>query len=247
MSIDDRKDFEKDRNNSIIALGNDKDVFQKSKNIILDLDKYRYPYIWTWLGLPIIQLPADIVVMQEIIWRVKPTVIIETGVARGGSLVFSASMLQLLGHGKVIGIDIDIRNHNREEIEKSPFAHRIKLFQSNSTSDDVHNFIKSEISEDDKILCILDSNHSYDHVKKEINFYSSYVSIGSYLIVADTLLGHFSKEETPKRSSMWYPGDEPLTAVQEFLTNDDRFILDELTNSKLVLSSSPGGYLERIK
>lgn len=247
MSNDDRILFAQQRNVSILELGKDKEIFNKSKDLLLDLDRHRYPYIWTWLGVPIIQLPADIMALQEIIWRVKPTVIIETGVARGGSLIFSASMLQLLGQGKVLGIDIDIRDHNREEIEKSPFADRIKMFQSDSTSPNVKLFLDEEINSNDRVMVILDSNHSYDHVKKEMSLYADYVSVGQYLVVADTLLGYLTKEETPKRSSMWYPGDEPLSAINDFMIQDDRFLKDEITNSKLILSASPGGYLIRVK
>ena len=246
MVKDDREEFELDRLRRTLALGQDKEAFQRAVETIIDLDRHHYSYLWTWLGAPIIQLPADILATQEVIWNEKPDIIIETGVARGGSMIFLASMLQLLGAGRVIGVDIDIRAHNRNTVEAHPLAHRITLIEGPSTHAAVLAEIKSEISEDAKVMVILDSDHSRNHVLDELRTYSKLVTSGQYLVVADTLLGCLTEEQTPKaRSKIWKPGDEPLAAVETFLAETDQFEVDPAINGKLVLSSSPGGYLKR--
>ena len=142
---DDRKEFEAKSRERALALGQDKDVFDRALGALLDIDKHGYAYMWTWLGLPIIQLPADVMATQEVIWSTKPDVIIETGVARGGSIIFMASLLELMGKGKVIGVDIDIRAHNREAIEQHPLSKRCVLIKGSSVSDETMAAVKAEI------------------------------------------------------------------------------------------------------
>lgn len=244
MAHDDREEFEAGRRERSLALGNDTSAMVRAIDTAIDLDRHGYCYLWSWLGLPIIQYPADIVVTQEVIWAAKPDVIIETGVARGGSMIFLASMLQLLGRGKVIGVDIDIRAHNREAIECHPLSHRVTLIEGPSTSAGVMARVKAEIPDGAKVMVILDSDHSRDHVLDEMRHYGPLVSRGQYLVVADTLLGLLTPEQTPKqRSKIWEPGNEPLAAVHAYLAEVDRFEPDPVVNGKLVLSSSPGGYL----
>ena len=248
MTKDDRTQFENSKLVNIDDLGEDKEIFTQSKEMIKSLDKYNYSYLWNWLGLPIIQWPADIMATQEVLWRVKPDVVIETGVARGGSVIFIASILKMMGKGKVIGVDIDIRSHNKYAIMNHPMADLIKLIEGPSTCEDVLRQVSNDIKEEDKVMVILDSDHSYDHVLSECNEYSKFVSKGSYLVVADTFVGHLTQEEAPKnRSKLWFKGNEPLTARDEFLKNNPNFIIDTHTNNKLVLSSSPGGYLKCIR
>ena len=248
MSQDDRAEFEKQKQLDVDRLGKDKNVFEISKNTIMALDSYNYTYLWSWMGLPIIQWPADIMATQEVIWRIKPDVIIETGVARGGSMVFLASMLKLIGKGKVIGVDIDIRPHNRKAIEEHPLAEFIELIEGPSTSKRVLNRVSELIKPQDVVMVILDSDHSYDHVLDECRAYSRFVSVGSYLVVADTFVGHLNQDEAPKnRSKLWYKGNEPLAARDAFLSESEDFQIDHTVNDKLVLSSSPGGYLLRVE
>ncbi len=241
---DDRAQFEADSRRHALAMGQDHDLFEKSKELIVAAGRHRYSYLWKWLGAPIIQMPADIVALQEIVWRARPDVIIETGVARGGSLIFFASLLTLIGKGKVIGVDIDIRAHNRDTIERHPMASRITLIEGSSIAPDVVAKVKAEMPQGAKVMVVLDSDHSRDHVLEELRAYAPLVTKGQYLIVADTLLGHLNLEQTPtNQSKLWPPGNEPLSGLDAYLKETDRFERDMEIDGKLIISSSPGGYL----
>jgi cephalosporin hydroxylase len=245
---DDRAEFEAERRRDSLALGADSALFEQARDALMSADRHRYTYLWSWMGAPIIQLPADIVATQEIIWATKPDVIVETGVARGGSMIFYASMLTLIGKGKVVGIDIDIRAHNRETIESHPMASRITLIEGSSTAPETIGRVKAQIPAGAAVMLALDSDHSKDHVLAELRALSPLVTPGQFLIVCDTLLGRLRRDQTPTaRSHFWPPGDEPLAAVEEFLAENDRFRRDEEINGKMILSSSPEGYLRRLK
>lgn len=241
---DDRLEFEAHKREMALALGKDEDAFRQALATLVRLDKYDYSYLWSWMGVPIIQMPADIMATQEVIWATKPDVIVETGVARGGSMIFMASLLQVIGKGQVIGVDIDIRAHNRSAIESHPLAPRIALIEGPSTSAETLAKVKAHIPDGASVMVVLDSDHSRDHVLAELRAYGPLVTEGQYLVVADTLLGRGDVAQTPtKRSKIWHPGDEPYAALNAYLSETDRFEADEVLNSKLVLSSSPGGYL----
>jgi len=245
---DDRAEFERERRRNCLAMGADEALFERARDCVMDADRYRYTYLWSWMGAPIIQMPSDIVAMQEAIWATKPDVIVETGVARGGSVIFYASMLTLLGKGKVIGVDIDIRAHNRDTIEKHPMAGKIALIEGSSSDPQTIARVKAEIPAGVSVMLVLDSDHSKAHVLAELRTLSPLVTKGQFLVVADTLLGRLRPDQTPKaRSRFWAPGDEPLAALREFLAENDRFALDEEINGKMILSSSPGGYLRCLK
>lgn len=245
---DDRLEFEANKREMSLALGQDKQAFQQSLDTLFQLDKYDYAYLWSWMGVPIIQMPADIMATQEVIWNTRPDVIIETGVARGGSMIFMASLLKVIGKGKIIGVDIDIRAHNRDSIESHELSPLITLIEGGSTSEETLAKVKAEIPAGSSVMVILDSDHSRDHVLAEMRAYAPLVTEGQYIVVADTLLGQSDMSQTPtKRSKIWYPGDEPYAAVQLYLKETDRFETDEVLNGKLVLSSSPGGYLKCIR
>ncbi len=245
---DDRSAFEANRRQQSIALGRDRERFDDALKTLVGLDRYDYSYLWSWLGVPIIQFPADVMATQEVIWSAKPDVIIETGVARGGSMIFLASMLELLGGGKVIGIDIDIRPHNRETIEQHPLARRVTLIEGGSTDPATLAAAKACIPPDAKVMVILDSDHGRDHVLSELRTYGPLVSEGQYLVVADTVLGYLSPEQTPtKRSRVWLKGNEPLAATRQYLAETHRFEIDPVVNGKLVLASSPSGFLKCVK
>jgi cephalosporin hydroxylase len=208
--------------------------------------KYEYSYHFSWLGRPIIQFPQDIIAAQEIIWRVKPDLIIETGIAHGGSLILSASMLELLGgDGEVLGIDIEIREHNRVEIEMHPMFKRIAMIEGSSIDDavleHVHNIAKSK----ERVLIFLDSNHTHKHVLQEMELYSPLVKKGSYLVVFDTVVEDMPDEYFADRP--WGKGNNPKTAVWEFMKTNDRFEIDKELENKLLITVAPDGYLKCVK
>jgi cephalosporin hydroxylase len=244
LTIDDRAAFEDKARAQSLALGHDQQVFAAAVNAIHAAAKYDYPYLWTWMGVPILQLPADVMATQEVIWSTKPDVIIETGVARGGSVVFMASLLELIGNGKVIGIDIDVRPHNRDSIERHPIGKRVVLIEGASTEPRTLAKVEREITAGSSVMVVLDSDHSRDHVLAELRSYGPLVTPGCYLVVADTLLGRLDAEQTPKnRSKVLFKGNDPLSALEAYLAETDRFVADPVINGKLILSSSPGGYL----
>jgi cephalosporin hydroxylase len=243
-STDDRAAFEEKKRAQAVALGRDRHVFDTALRALQAADKYDYPYLWSWMGVPIIQLPADVMATQEVVWATKPDVIIETGVARGGSVLFMASLLELIGKGKVIGVDIDIRAHNRNSIERHPMAKRVLLIEGSSTDAAVVAKVQAAIPEGASVMAVLDSDHGRDHVLGELRSYGAMVTAGCYLVVADTMLGRLDPAETPRnRSKLWLKGDEPLSALKSYLAETDRFEVDPVVNGKLILASSPGGYL----
>ncbi|HWU60524.1 MAG TPA: CmcI family methyltransferase [Ensifer sp.] len=245
---DDRQEFEDMRRAKSLALGEDGAAFDRAVEVLVDLDRYNYSYLWTWMGVPVIQLPADIMATQEVIWNSKPDVIVETGVARGGSVLMLASLLQLTGGRKVIGVDIDIRAHNRDSIERHPMSKHVELIEGSSTSAETLEKVRSHINPGDRVMVILDSDHSFEHVLNELRTYGPLVTEGCYLVVADTLLGFLSEDQTPReRSHVWLKGNEPLSAIRQYVTETDRFELDKVLNGKLVMSSSPAGYYRCIK
>lgn len=208
-------------------------------------NKAKYSYNFSWMGRPIIQYPQDMIAMQEIIWDVKPDLIIETGIAHGGSLVFYASLLEIIGKGQVLGIDIDIRSHNKKAIEEHPMFKRINMLEGSSVTQEMVERAKPFTVGKEKILVCLDSNHTHQHVLDELNFYSPFVSVGSYLVVFDTIVEDLPEAYLPNRS--WGIGNNPKTAVHEFLKNNDNFEIDKFIDNKLLISVSPDGYLRRVK
>ena len=239
--------FENEKVKNIAKQGNDSNLKKTSIKFMEESSTNKYTYNFSWLGRPIIQYPQDIVALQEIIWKVKPDLIIETGIAHGGSLILSASILHLLGgDGHVLGIDIDIRKHNRDEIEKHPMSNRISMIQGSSidekTISEVHAFANGKKN----IMVILDSNHTHEHVQKELNAYSALVSLNSYLIVFDTAVEDLP-EDFDWGGRPWGKGNNPKTAVWEFLKTHDEFEIDSSMDHKLLISVAPDGYLKRIK
>ena len=231
---------------NIEALGDDDELRAFSARWFQLAEKHRYSYNFSWLGRPIIQLPTDIVALQEIIWKVRPDLIIETGIAHGGSLIFSASMLQLLGgDGIVVGIDIDIRAHNRAEIEKHPMSGRITLVEGSSTSEATIKQVKELRRGRQRVMAILDSNHTHAHVAEELRLYSPLVTKGSYLVVLDTVIEQMDPGSFPDRP--WNRENNPRTAVWEFLQINDRFQVDHAIESKLLITVAPDGYLKCVE
>jgi cephalosporin hydroxylase len=231
---------------NIQSLGEDLDLHGLSRIWIRETIRHKYSYNFKWMGRPIIQIPQDILVMQEIVWNVRPDLIIETGIAHGGSIIYYASLLELIGEqGIVLGIDIDIRKHNRHEIEKHPMFERITMIEGSSVDKSVAETVFNIARTRKKIVLILDSNHTHDHVLKELQIYSPLVTKGSYLVVCDTIIEDMPDEFFPDRP--WGKGNNPKTAVQEFLKKNDRFVIDTDIDNKLLISVSPNGYLKCIK
>lgn len=228
---------------TIEAMSADPSLQRISQDFFAQTIRFNYSYNFTWLGCPIIQYPQDIVALQEIIWKTKPNLIVETGIARGGSLVFSASMLQLLGEGRVIGIDIDIREHNRAAIERHPLFTRIEMIEGSSIDPRIVADVKNRAQAARRVMVILDSNHSAAHVEAELEAYASLVTQGCYLAVMDTVVERLPKELSFDRP--WGPGNSPMTAVDKFLAKNKNFTIDAAYDRKLLISVAPRGYLIR--
>ncbi|MGO8822855.1 MAG: cephalosporin hydroxylase family protein [Desulfomonilaceae bacterium] len=212
------------------------------------IDKYSYHF--SWLGRPIIQYPQDIIAMQEIIFEVKPDLIIETGIAHGGSLIFYASMAELVAacggpQSEVLGIDIDIRAHNRKAIEEHPMFKRITMIEGSSISPEIITQVHEKAKDKKRIMVLLDSNHTHDHVLAELNAYAPLTSVGSYCVVFDTIIEDMPAELFPDRP--WGPGNNPKTAVREYLKDHPEFEIDKSIEHKLLITVAPDGYLKRVK
>ena len=239
-------DFHQRNRQFIERMSGDKSLRNLTREWFTASSRYEYAYHFKWLGRPIIQFPQDIVALQEIIWEVRPRLIVETGIARGGSLIFSASMLELLGgDGRVVGVDIDIREHNRIEIERHPLVGRITMIQGSSIDETVFARVAREAEGRSPVLVILDSNHTHEHVRRELELYSPLVTRGSYLVVFDTVIEDMPEDFFPNRP--WGRRNNPKTAVIEFLKTNNRFEVDREIESKLLITVAPQGYLRCIK
>lgn len=248
------------RASAIRDLGSDVGLKKLGVRFVRDTATFNYSYNFDWMGRPIIQVPQDIMAMQELIWRVKPDLIIETGIAHGGSLAMSASMLALLDYSdavsgktivdpskskrKVLGIDIDIREHNRLAIEQHPMSHLIQMIQGSSIEPEIVQEVQKVAKDYQQILVCLDSNHTHDHVIAELQAYAPLVSLGSYCVVFDTIIEDLPATMFPDRP--WSIGNNPKTAVKEYLTSHPEFEIDEDIQNKLLISVAPNGYLKRV-
>jgi len=220
----------------------------------------KYSYNFTWLGRPIIQYPQDIVAAQELIWAVRPDLIIETGIAHGGSLVLSASMLAMLDYAdaaaagemldpanpkrKVVGVDIDIRAHNRAALDAHPMRPRMELIEGSSIAPDIIEQVRAHARGKERVLVFLDSNHTHDHVLAELEAYAPLVTRGSYCVVFDTIVEDMPDDMFPDRP--WGKGDNPKTAVWEYLKSHPEFEIDKSIEHKLLITVAPGGFLKRV-
>lgn len=209
----------------------------------------KYSYNFTWMGRPIIQYPQDIVAMQELIWEVQPDLIIETGIAHGGSLILYASLLELNAacggpaEASILGVDIDIRTHNKEAIEAHPMSKRIEMIQGSSIATEIVDAVKAKAQGKQRIMVVLDSNHTHEHVLAELEAYAPLVTKGSYCVVFDTVVEDMSKGSFPDRP--WDVGNNPKTAVWEYLKNHDEFEIDKRIQHKLLITVAPDGFLKR--
>jgi cephalosporin hydroxylase len=239
-------EFNKQRINNIKSYKVNEGLLKSRRKFLNETIKAKYSYNFNWLGIPIIQYPQDIVAMQELVWEIKPDLIIETGVAHGGSIIFYASMLELLGgNRKVIGIDTDIREHNKKRMEEHPMFKRVELIQGSSIDLNTINKVKNIAKDYKTILVCLDSMHTHEHVLKELELYSPFVTKDSYLVVFDTIVEDLPDELWQDRP--WKKGNNPKTAVFEFLKNNSDFEINQDIDNKLLISVAPSGYLKRVK
>jgi cephalosporin hydroxylase len=239
---DDREEFERECRTNAARMGGDAVLRELSKSWIQGTAEHRYSYNFRWLGLPIIQLPQDVLMLQELIWSGGPDLIIETGVARGGSTVFYASMLELIGgRGRVMGIDVDIRPHNRSALEEHPLFHRIELIEGSSVDPEVTHRAKDAAHAAERVMVVLDSNHTHDHVLAELRHYGPLVTRDSYLVVFDTIIEELPEESL--RDQPWGRGNNAATAVRQYLSEQQRFEVDSSIDARLLISHAPGGYL----
>lgn len=248
-------DFKKDCTAQIKAQGADCDLLAATSAWFALANSHGYSYHFECLGRPLIQFPQDIVQVQELISQVSPDLVIETGIAHGGSLVLSASMLCLLdvmegldprkSPRKVVGVDIDIRPHNRQALDEHPLRFKMELIEGSSIDPEIIQQVRSHADGVDRVLVSLDSNHTHEHVLAELNAYADLVSVGSYCIVFDTVVEDLPAGSFPDRP--WDVGNNPKTAVHEWLKSHPEFVIDKDIDNKLLISVAPDGYLKRVK
>jgi len=247
--MDSYASFEEECAREITAQGCDVSLVRATRRWMDSANPRKYSYHFEWLGRPIIQYPQDILAMQELIWSIQPDLIIETGIAHGGSLVFSASMLELNAAcggpqgAEVLGVDIDIRTHNREAIEAHPMSRRITMVQGSSIAPEIVEQVKAKTAGKRGVLVCLDSHHTHDHVLAELQAYAPLTSVGSYCVVFDTIIEDMPAELFPDRP--WGPGNNPKTAVWEYLKTHSEFEIDRSIPHKLLITVAPDGYLRR--
>lgn len=243
-SPDDRAAFAEEVERNIRGLAASRELAATAGAFVEQTLTLRYNYNFTWMGLPIIQYPQDMAAMQEIVWATKPKTIIEAGVARGGSLVFYASLLEMMGveGGRVVGIDIDIRPHNRAAIETHPMSKRITLVEGSSTAPETVARVEALVADGPTLVC-LDSMHTHAHVLGELRAYAPMVTAGGYIVVFDSIVERLPKSLYADRP--WGPGDNPYTAIEAFLAETDDFEVDQRMIDKLVITCCPGGFLRR--
>ncbi|MCP3905639.1 MAG: cephalosporin hydroxylase [Planctomycetes bacterium] len=238
--------FAVERREQIAALGRDEELRRRSVEWIMRATPNRFTYNFSWMGRPVIQFPADMIAIQELIWSTRPNVIIETGIAHGGSAVFSASMLELLGgDGRVVAVDIDIREHNRAAIEEHPMSRRITMIEGSSIDSGIVNRVRGHVGDGDRVMVILDSHHSHAHVLAELEAYGPLVTRDCYLVVLDTII-----EDLPAgflSDTRWDKGDNPKTAVHAYIGGTGDFEIDRAIPDKLQITTAPDGYLRCIR
>ncbi len=250
--MDKNKKFEKEKLIRINKISKNRKLNQvvNEFNEITSLNEYTYNF--SWLGRPIIQYPQDIIMMQEVIWETKPDLVIETGVAHGGSLILSASILKILGKGRVLGIDIDIRKHNLKKIREHPLSNIIDLIEGSSIAEETFDLVKKRVKKKNKVLVFLDSKHTHDHVLQELNLYSQFVSKNSYIVVFDTTANLFSKKTIKKisnnyRFKPWGYNNNPHSALKEFLKTNTDFVIEKTYQNKSLITNCYDGFLKKIK
>jgi cephalosporin hydroxylase len=245
----------KERDRQVGRLKHDEETCDAAYEFTRTLIRTNYIKNFTWLGRPIMQYPSDLMVMQELIWDIKPDFIIETGVAFGGSAVFFASILEVIGKGIVYAIEKEMRDKNRDSLKKHNLSKRIVLFDGDSILKSLGylfelniRYYSDTMNNDPAVFVVLDSNHTEEHVLAELNLYSKFVSVGSYIVVCDTAIEYFD-DEFPSPDRPWEKGNNPLTAVKKFMQTEmgGNFIVDKAIERRALVTSAPNGWLRRVK
>jgi cephalosporin hydroxylase len=247
MEKDPIETFFEERKADVESMGADEELRRKSLDWMLHADKYKYTYNYSWMGRPIIKFPNDMVIQQEIMWELKPDLVIETGIAHGGSIIFTASMMEMMGiDGEVVGIDVDIRDHNRSEIEAHPMIKRITMYEGDSVSPEMVERVRKHTEGKSRVMVILDSLHSHEHVYKELLAYAPMTSTGSYCVLPDTFIEFFPKGYYSD-TRPWDVGDNPHSAMTQYLGETDMFEIDRARTDKAMITETIDGYLKRVK
>lgn len=243
--------FEKEVQDRIADNGRNQPLRDAAAAFLRETIVPKYSYNFSWLGRPIIQYPQDIVAMQELVWSIQPDLIVETGIAHGGSLILYASLLELNAScggpadARVLGIDIDIRPHNRAAIEAHPMVKRIDMISGSSLDSAIIDRVHTAAAGRQRVMVCLDSNHTHEHVLAELQAYAQLTTVDSYCVVFDTMVEDIPGEMYPDRP--WGPGDNPKTAVLEYLRSHPEFEADRAIEDKLLVTVAPNGYLRRVR
>jgi cephalosporin hydroxylase len=241
-----KDEFLKINEQAAYAMSQDKQLQSKALEVLVEADHHRWIHQSNWMGEPLLNLPQDMFAIQDIIWRTRPEFIIEVGVAWGGGMLFEATLLEILGGKKVIGIDIFIPDDLRQRLAShDKLSERIELIEGSSTSSDTLSKVTDLLNGSRKVLVILDSYHTHEHVLNELRAYAPFIEKGQYLICGDTVVERIP--EQVHRNRPWGPGNNPATAVTEFLSETKRFVVDEKIDQRLLLSCHPGGYLQAVE
>ena len=251
-ALDPNERFRAECTDEVRAQGADERFWASTQDWIDRSMHSKYSYHFEWMGRPIIQYPQDIVAMQEILFRVQPDLVIETGIAHGGSMILYASLLELNAmcggpdDAGVVGIDIEIRSHNRSAVEAHPMAGRITMLEGSSTADAIVEEVRRLADGRERVVVCLDSLHSHDHVLAELEAYAPLTSVGSYCVVFDTIAERLPRAYFDAVDRRCAPGDSPMTALQAFLVDNPGFEVDHSVSDKLMITVAPGAYLRRV-
>jgi cephalosporin hydroxylase len=241
-----RQEFEIMRQSKAEKMAQDQNLQKDALDVLVRADRYNWIHQSNWMGEPVLQLPQDMFAIQEIIYLTQPDFIIEIGVAWGGSVLFYATICEVLGHGQVIGVDIFMPKDMRERVsDKGRVSGRLHLLEGSSVSKEIFSNVVKIVGSTRKVMVFLDSNHTHDHVLRELEMYSPLVGKGHYLICGDTIIEHLP--EQPHRPRSWGRGNNPMTALDQFLERENRFVLDHRIHDKLLLSCNPQGYLRALR
>lgn len=241
-----RQEFEAMRMEKAREMAQDQELQKDALDVLIRADRYDWIHQSNWMGEPVLQLPQDMFAVQEIIYRTRPDFIIEVGVAWGGSILFYATICEVLGHGQIVGVDIFMPKDMRERVSaKGKIKERIHLLEGSSIHEEIFVEVKEIVGGTRNVMVLLDSNHTHDHVLQELELYAPLIGSGHYLVCGDTIIERLP--EQPHRSRAWGKGNNPMTALNQFLAREDRFAIDHDYDDKLLFSCSPRGYLRALR
>ena len=248
--VDPITEFRTEVDERVAAFGDDRQADQLARDFMVWSCHNKYTYNFSWMGMPVFQYPQDLLLMQELVWDLRPDVVVETGIARGGSLIYYASLLELIGHGRVVGIDVEIREHNRDAILGHPMASRITMVEGSSIDPHVLDRVRSEVAGAERVMVVLDSKHTHDHVLAELEGYHELVSVGGFLVVFDTTAQTFDEETLEElqkqyRFSPWGKDSNPHSAMVEFLEAHPEFVMEPAWHQKALITNCFEGVLRR--